>query len=240
MSASSRQVTPLSATSARRTPVQRRSRERVQRILLAAEQVVVAGGVDALTTRAVAARARVPIGTLYQYFADRDAIIAALIDRHVSAMDARIAGALAQLPRYSVRSIVESTVAAYREGYRQRPSYVVLWFQGRVNAEIASFVRERDDVLARQFHTFAIAAGLLEPSTEPFVLSLAFELADRFMEVAYRHDLDGEDRIVKEGIEVVAGHLERYATPAGIDGIDAGELAARWQAPVLEAPAVGE
>ncbi len=239
MSASSRQVTPLAGTSARRTPVQRRSRERVQRILLAAEQVVVAGGVDALTTRAVAARARVPIGTLYQYFADRDAIIAALIDRHVSAMDERIAGALAQLPRYSVRSIVESTVAAYREGYRRRPSYVVLWFQGRVNAEIATFVRERDDLLAQQFHTFAIAAELLEPSTEPFVLSLAFELADRFMEVAYRHDLDGEDRVVAEGIEVVAGHLERYATPAGLAGIDAGELAARWQAPGLDSPVVG-
>ncbi len=233
MSASSRQATPLGETSARRTPVQRRSRERVQRILLAAEQVVVAGGVDALTTRAVADRARVPIGTLYQYFADRDAIIAALIDRHISAMDERIAGALAQVPRYSVRSIVESTVAAYREGYRERPSYVVLWFQGRVNADIATFVRERDDLLARQFHTFAIAAGLLAPTTEPFVLSLAFELADRFMEVAYRHDLEGDDRVVSEGIEIVAAHLERYATAAGIAGIDAAELASRWEAPVV-------
>ena len=44
MSASSRQVTPLAGAAGRRTPVQRRSRERVQQILIAAEQVVVAGG----------------------------------------------------------------------------------------------------------------------------------------------------------------------------------------------------
>lgn len=210
--------------------MQRRSRERVERILEAAEQLVVAAGVEALSTRDVANRADVPVATLYQYFADREAIIAALIERHISSMDARIGTALAGLQRYSIRAIVETTVAAYRAAYRARPSYVVLWFQARASAEIAGFIRERDELLADRFHRFAVAAGLLGDEVDPLVLRLCFEVADRFLEVAYRHDLKGDDKVVEEGIEMIVSHLERYATAAGIDGVTAAELALSWTA----------
>jgi AcrR family transcriptional regulator len=212
----------------RRTPVQRRSRERVERILGAAEQLVVSSGVEALTTRAVAERSEIPVGTLYQYFADRDAIISALIERHVLSMDERVAAALGNLERYSVRSIVETTVAAYRADYRERPSYVVLWFQGRLSADIARFIRDRDDLLADAFHRFATELGLLRRGTDPIVIRLCFELADRFLEVAYREDIRGDDRVVKEGTEMIIAYLERYATPTGIDGIDAATASERW------------
>jgi AcrR family transcriptional regulator len=212
----------------RRTPVQRRSRERVERILRAAEQLVVSSSVEALTTRGVAERARIPVATLYQYFADRDAIIAALIERHVLSMDERIGAALQSLSSYSVRSIVQTTVAAYRADYRERPSYVVLWFQGRLSADIARFIRERNDLLADAFHRFATKLGLLRRGTDPLVIRLSFELADRFLEVAYRHDIGGDDRVVEEGVEMIIAHLERYATPAGIAGIDAATASERW------------
>jgi AcrR family transcriptional regulator len=213
---------------ARRIPVQRRSRERVERVLRAAEELVVSSGVEALTTRGVAERAQIPVATLYQYFADREAIISALIERHVLSMDERIGAALQGLDRYSVRSIVETTVTAYRADYRERPSYVVLWFQGRLSADIARFIRERDDLLADAFHRFATELGLLRPGTDPVVIRLCFELADRFLEMAYRHELGGDDRVVKEGIEMIIAHLERYATPAGVAGIDAATASERW------------
>jgi AcrR family transcriptional regulator len=225
-------LTDVSATRAgRRTPVQRRSRERVAKIMAAAERIVVEDGVDALSTREVARRTRIPVASLYQYFADREAIIAALIERHISSMDERIAAALAELHRYSIRTIVEATVAAYRAAYRARPSYVVLWFQGRLTAEIADFIRERDALLAVAFHRFARDAGLLAPGTDVLVLELAFELADRFLEVAYRHELGGDDRVVAEGIEVVVAYLESHATQLGIDGLDVSATSARWERP---------
>lgn len=202
--------------------------------MAAAEELVVASGVQALSTRAVARRADMPVATLYQYFADREEIIAALIDRHISSMDGRIARALGALSSYSVRSLVEATVAAYRADYREHPSYVVLWFQGRMSAEIAAFIRARDELLALQFHRFATAAGLLRPETDPLVLRVCFELADRFLEVAYRHDIDGEDRVVGEGVEMIVSHLERYATPAGTVGVPASSLPLRWQPPQRE------
>jgi AcrR family transcriptional regulator len=221
---------PMPASTARRTPVQRRSRERVERILVAAEQIVVKDGVDALSTRAVATRADVPVATLYQYFADRDAIIVALIERHVEAMDDRLAAAIAGLERYSVRSLVDVVVQAYVAGYRKRPSFVVLWFQGRVNPEIDEYIRQRTVRIAAGFRDFTVSAGLLSPETEPLALELAGEMIDAFMRVAYRAEVHGDQRIVAEGTEMIASYLERFATPLGMKGIDATDLQAVWAA----------
>ena len=219
---------PNRSASGRRTPVQRRSRERVERILRAAEELVVSQGVGALGTREVALRADIPVATLYQYFADRDAIISALIERHVRSMDGRIAAALGSLTRYSVRTVVETTVGAYRAAYRERPSYVVLWFQGRLSADIAAYIRRHNDLLADEFRRFATSAGMLRVDVDPVVLRLCFEIADRFLEAAYRQDLSGDDGVVEEGVEMIVSHLERYATPAGVAGIPADEIANRW------------
>jgi AcrR family transcriptional regulator len=203
----------------------------VEGILLAAEQIVVREGVDALSTRAVAERAKVPVATLYQYFADREAIIAALIERHLSAMDERLTEDLAALRTFSVRTLVETVVDAYVAGYRARPSYVLLWFQGRVSAEIVARVRVRTSELAAQFHSFVLAAGLLKPGTDALVLELAADAIDGFLDLAYRNDADGDQRIVRAGIEMIVSYLERHATPAGRAGVDASDLTARWEAP---------
>jgi AcrR family transcriptional regulator len=221
-------LTPTRSAGGRRTPVQRRSRERFERILRAAEQLVVSRGVEALSTREVAHLADIPVATLYQYFADRDAIISALIERHVTSIDARLASALGSLQSFSIRSVVETTIGAYRAAYRDRPSYVVLWFQGRLSADIAAYIRERDDLLADEFHRFATMTGLLRADVDPLVLRLCFAIADRFLEVAYSHELHGDDRVVQEGIEMMVSHLERYATPASLAGIPADEISARW------------
>lgn len=190
---------------------------------------MVSQGVGTLSTREVALRADVPVATLYQYFADRDAIISALIERHVTSMDGRIATVLGSLASYSVRTVVETTVEAYRAAYRERPSYVVLWFQGRLSADIAAYIRGHDEKLASAFHRFGTAAGILRADVDPLVLRLCFEVADRFLEAAYRHDLGGDDSVVREGIEMIVSHLERYATKAGIAGIPADHITTRWE-----------
>ncbi|UAL11586.1 TetR/AcrR family transcriptional regulator [Caulobacter segnis] len=75
----------------RRTPRQPRSEATVEAILEAAFQLLEQGGVEALTTNHIAERAGVSVGTLYQYFRGKQAILAALAQRRAAAARDRIA-----------------------------------------------------------------------------------------------------------------------------------------------------
>jgi AcrR family transcriptional regulator len=68
----------------RRQPAQQRSRERMDRILAAASELIEAAGSDQMKMSDVAARADISIGSLYQYFPDKGAIIRSLAERYSS------------------------------------------------------------------------------------------------------------------------------------------------------------
>jgi len=67
----------------RKTPVQARSTASVEAILEATIQVLLAVGKEKLTTTKVAARAGVSVGTLYQYFPNKSALLLAALTRHL-------------------------------------------------------------------------------------------------------------------------------------------------------------
>jgi AcrR family transcriptional regulator len=67
----------VSKRAPRRTPTQERSRDTVDAILEATDRNLRAGGLAGLTMRGVANVSGVSMGTLYQYFATRDALLAA-------------------------------------------------------------------------------------------------------------------------------------------------------------------
>lgn len=87
---------PGSTETARRSPVQQRSRERVQRILAVATELIAEQGSDGLRMGEVAERAGVSIGSLYQYFADRNALVRALAERFQAESRACIDAGLAK------------------------------------------------------------------------------------------------------------------------------------------------
>jgi AcrR family transcriptional regulator len=199
--------------------VQRRSRERVQRILDAASDLIVERGVTAVGTRTIAERAGVPVASLYQYFTDKDEILLALVERDTAEMDAAVAAAVGALETVSVRATVSATMRAFVTIYHHRPAFVMIWLRGRTNRAVHDFCRGHNKQIAASLFTFAQDAGLVRSDTDAQVIELAVEVGDRVFQLAFEHDLRGDQRIIAEGIELVTGYLERYATPAGITGI---------------------
>ncbi|MEU8763735.1 TetR family transcriptional regulator [Streptomyces sp. NPDC048659] len=78
----------------RRAPVQQRSAERLARILDACAELLDETGYEQLSTRAVAARAGVPIGSVYRFFGNKRALATALALRNLDRYAARIAARL--------------------------------------------------------------------------------------------------------------------------------------------------
>ena len=80
-------VRPLQAVlEPRKTPVQARSTASVEAILDATLQVLLDVGKERLTTTRVALRAGVSVGTLYQYFPNKSALLQAALKRHLTAV----------------------------------------------------------------------------------------------------------------------------------------------------------
>jgi AcrR family transcriptional regulator len=101
--------------SPRKLPVQGRSKATRSAILEAATQILARGGLPAYTTNAVAQRAGVSIGSFYQYFPNKDALMMALIAEHQSERARRVADGVAQaleLPlEQGLRLLVKAAMA---------------------------------------------------------------------------------------------------------------------------------
>ena len=103
---------------ARNQPRQRRSRATVTDILDAAIRVLEQGGWDALTTSRGAEVAGVSDGTVYQYFAHREAIVEALQGRELARatqmLESILKGPTLESDRQVARAVVEGLFALYR------------------------------------------------------------------------------------------------------------------------------
>lgn len=97
----------------RKTPRQKRASVTVEAILEAAIQVLAATGPAGLTTTQVAGRAGVSVGTLYQYFPNKQAMLYALSGHLLDAMAMRIELTCHEQRCVPLRQMTERFVAAY-------------------------------------------------------------------------------------------------------------------------------
>ena len=112
------------ATYPRREPQQARSREMVAAMVEATARVLAREGLEALTTNRIAEVAGVSIGSLYQYFPNKEALLAALIERELEADIARVREIVARRGDRGleelVRVLVDEMIAATRADLHQR------------------------------------------------------------------------------------------------------------------------
>ena len=178
----------------RRIPRQTRAEETVSAILEAAAQVLEAGELAAFTTNAVAERAGVSIGTLYQYFADKQALVRTLAERELQRTLSAIATALRGNPQATgeerVRAMVRAMVNAFRGRLRARRAVIqailaqggsfemmqpITAFLAQSEADerpLVNLTREQTFVLSRALMGVIRAAVLEE---QPFLKSRSFE-----------------------------------------------------------------
>lgn len=200
----------------RRVPQQSRSRRRVETILDAAARAVVERGVDAVGTRVIAQEAGVPVASLYQYFADKDEILLALVERDIEEMDRRLAGRLPsnRTGTTTVRELVETTMATFVEVYLERPAFVMIWLRGRANPAIRAYGRAHNKDVAAALLALARRLDVVRPETPAVVAELAVEVGERVFQLAFEESLTGDPDVLAEGPTLVASYLELYALPA--------------------------
>lgn len=109
----------LVAVLPRKKPRQQRSQEMVSAILEATARVLREGGADAVSTNRVAKVAGVSVGSLYQYFPNKDALIQALAVEHsreqIHQLSTTMASEVATGPADVIRNFVRSSILVHKE-----------------------------------------------------------------------------------------------------------------------------
>ena len=105
------------ASPARRKAKQERSAETINVILEATARVLIQHGYRATTTRRIATAAGYSVGTLYQYFADKDAIVGRLIDRHYADLLTSFVRALESSALGPLENAIEEMLHAMAHAY---------------------------------------------------------------------------------------------------------------------------
>lgn len=168
------QKTTENQSSRKRRPQQERSQHKVALMLEAAMRLLDKGGLPQLTTNAVARTAGVSVGTLYQYFANKEAILDALADREMAHLSSRVVSVIEDPAPVShgtrVRRIMREVTSSY--GERRRVHRLVVEHSlARGGLKIAPLIRQVVAVLTSGEHS---PAPVPLSDAEAFVLANAF------------------------------------------------------------------
>lgn len=110
----------------RRVPKQARAVARLERVLDAAEAVFVEVGYDAATTNLIATRAGTSIGSLYEFFPNKQALAVGLADRYVGDLGSVYTERVVNDGTKSGEQLIDSIVDALSTFWRRRPATAAL------------------------------------------------------------------------------------------------------------------
>ncbi|GAB3497185.1 TetR family transcriptional regulator [Nocardiopsis coralliicola] len=197
------------ASALRRRPAQRRSLERVERLLHACAELLDEVGYLRLTTTETARRAGLPIGTLYQFFADKNALVRALAARNLEVYGDRVAEELAGGAPHAWTEVAVAAVDVYVRLRRAVPGFGVLAFiPSEPGEECAPARPDRDAPVAERLVAVGAAALGREPGpAERRRLHVAVEAADAVLDLAFRTDPRGDPRTIAECKDLVRAYL---------------------------------
>ncbi len=204
---------PLTAGGMRRQPRQARSQERVNRILDVAENLFASQGYTATTTNAIAAQAQVPIGSLYQFFPDKTAILQALAQRYADMLHQELVVTNEEeAATLSLADYVNQLIDTTDRFFTNHPSYYAIFM------EVQGTIRELEEIDAatdvKLIQDLAISLAKREASLEPMDCeAIAFVLVKTIgtlLWLSLSQEQTFRQRLVTETKRLTLKYLQSY------------------------------
>jgi AcrR family transcriptional regulator len=200
----------------RKLPRQARSRATVEAVITAAAQVLIKEGYEGATTARIAERAGVSIGSLYQYFPNKEALIATLIERHADEIVATIRQALEDPAHATLEDGLRAVIRAGTTAHRLDPRlHKILNEQVPRAGKLAKAMDTSRQITAAIERFLRTHAAELAPGHDPAIAAIVIETAIESLAhkaVIERRDLLANGLIEREMLRLITGYVLR---PAG-------------------------
>ena len=209
------------STVPRKSASQKRSQATVETLLDATARVLVREGYDRASTNRIAATAGVSIGSLYQYFPNKEALVAALVARHNREMLQLLRDALSEVASRDIATAVHALVAAMVDAHRVDPALHRIFAEqvprmGQL-AEIEALQRETFALIRAYFHERRAEIAERDLDTATFICVTAVEALTHEFVIRQPDAPDGDrDHFIGEVTRMVVGYLlpDRASRPA--------------------------
>ncbi len=155
----------MQSESLRAKPKQKRGQMRVDAILNAASEVFAEMRYENATILEIAARANTSVGSLYQFFANKEDILKALVERYVESATEVFSGMPVEaFPEMSLEQTITSILLPLKEFIRDNRDFQVIFSNAAGSAYVAETIRAMDEgFLARTDTALAIGYPDLSP-----------------------------------------------------------------------------
>lgn len=204
---------PSTVAGMRRKPRQARSQERVNRIIDVAEELFISQGYNATTTNAIAARAKIPIGSLYQFFPDKTAIMQALVLQYEERLHQKLAildnPDLVKLP---LSVLVEQLIDITEQHFAENPGYFAIYMEAQgALPEVQAVGDAADAQLIRDFATlFAQRQAGLENADYEAIAFVLVKAISNLMWLSLTQEQPFRQRLVAEMKRFSLIYLQSY------------------------------
>lgn len=207
-------MSPKALTNPRKMATQGRSRATVDALIQATARILVREGFDKTSTNRIAEVAGVSIGSLYQYFPGKDALVAAVIDRHHEDLMRVVRKALSDASPHSiakgVRIIIAAAVAAHRIDPRlHRVLAEQIPRTGRLE-HVEVFNHEAQSLFRAYLEEHKDEIGRSDLDLAAFICGTTIEALSHTV-VSYRPRMLSDELVgtlVGEGTSLVVGYLQ--------------------------------
>ncbi|MDF3031438.1 MAG: putative HTH-type protein slmA [Moraxellaceae bacterium] len=199
--------------SQRVTPVQERSRQRIDGILAATAGLLQAQGIEAVSMLAIAEAAGMTPATVYRYFDNRIAVFAALAERTMAEVDAALTSklqAMAAAEALSAKALLDLLYRAYRDA----PGYVAILRALRAEPALQELVAESNRRMAAVIAEVLAARTNLSRARAGRIGWILSEICEEVVEAALVAEAREARALMAEMTEMVEVLLAHYLAQA--------------------------
>lgn len=168
-------------------------------------------GYEGLTTTLLAERAGVAIGSVYQFFPDKRAIVQALALRNMEGYLHRLSDRFSRGDLANWWDGVDAGIDEYITMHRTVPGFRTLHFGDVVDVHLLDEEHDNNGVIAGQLAQVLVEQfGIADTPRLRFVLEIAVEAADALIKLAFRRNPpDGDEQVLVEAKALIREYLHR-------------------------------
>jgi AcrR family transcriptional regulator len=190
-------------------PTQTRSRERLRRVLDSADELLATEGAEAFTTNRIAESAGVPVGSVYRYFPDKQAIVEALALRYWSDFEDLVAAAAETDEREPLSDPGGVVLDALAAGFRARPGFLALWYGGLRTEQVRDATRPTRGAIGRSIERILTTHWPNATKQARVTVSRLVVLAgDGLLREAFRLNPQGDPQLLQESKRMLSAYIK--------------------------------